>query len=70
MSLQQITEREGLRSGSVSRIVPLVWLAPDIATAILEGRQPLYLNSKSLRSLSELPLDWEEQRQILGFPQL
>ncbi|MEL6418669.1 MAG: hypothetical protein AAFQ55_08600 [Pseudomonadota bacterium] len=70
LSLQQITEREGLRSGSVSRIVPLVWLAPDIATAILEGRQPLYLNSKSLRSLSELPLDWEEQRQILGFPQL
>jgi DNA invertase Pin-like site-specific DNA recombinase len=67
-SVQQITEREGLRSGSASRILPLAWLAPDISTAILEGRQPPHLNAKSLRGLPELPLDWEEQRQILGFP--
>ena len=67
-SIQQITEREGLRSGSVSRILPLAWLAPDISTAILEGRQPPHLNAKSLRNLPELPLDWNEQRQILGFP--
>ena len=66
-SIQHITEREGLRSGSVSRILPLAWLAPDISTAILEGRQPPYLTAKTLRALPELPLDWAEQQRILGF---
>ncbi len=63
-----ITEREGLRSGSVSRILPLAWLAPDISTAILEGRQSSHLSAKSLRELPDLPLDWVKQREILGFP--
>ena len=66
-TVQEITEREGLRSGSVSRILPLVWLAPDITTAILEGRQPPHLTVKSLRILPELPLSWDEQRRKLGF---
>jgi hypothetical protein len=68
-SIQQITEREGLRSGSVSRILPLAWLAPDISTALLEGRQPPHLTAKTLRALPELPLDWAEQQRILGFAQ-
>ena len=66
-TIQQITEREGLRSGTVSRVLPLAWLAPDITTAILEGRQPAHLTAKSLRSLPELPVDWKNQRRILGF---
>ena len=69
-SIQEITEREGLRSGSVSRVLPLAWLAPDITTAIIEGRQPPNLTAKSLRSLPELPLSWEKQRRSLGFPHL
>lgn len=68
--IQQITDREGLRSGSVSRVLPLAWLAPDITAAILEGRQPPQLTAKFLRNLSELPLDWAEQRRTLGFAQL
>ncbi|MBS9718944.1 hypothetical protein ACFFUT_06920 [Pseudohalocynthiibacter aestuariivivens] len=67
-SIQQITEREDLRSGMVSRILPLAWLAPNISTAILEGRQPSHLSAKTLRDLPELPLDWAKQRQILEFP--
>ena len=67
-TIRQIEEREGLRSGSVSRILPLAWLAPDISTAILEGRQPQYLSAKKLRSLPDLPLDWQDQRKILGVP--
>jgi hypothetical protein len=70
ITVQQITEREGLRSGSVSRILPLAWLAPDISTAILEGRQPPHLNVKALRALPKLPLDWAKQRRVLGFAQL
>ena len=66
-SVQQITKREGLRSGSVSRILPLAWLAPDVSSAILEGRQPRQLTARKLRTLPELPVDWVKQRQILGF---
>lgn len=67
-TIRQIEDRERLRSGSVSRILPLAWLAPDISTAILEGSQPQHLTAKKLRILPELPLEWQEQRKILGFP--
>ena len=63
-----IATRECLRSGSVSRILPFAWLAPDISTDILEGRQPQHLKEKKLRILPELPLKWQEQLKILGFP--
>jgi hypothetical protein len=66
-SVLAITEREGLGKGAVSRVLPLAHLAPDIAEAILEGRQPLGLTAKRLRGVSELPLDWAEQRRLLGF---
>ncbi|SLN54761.1 hypothetical protein PEL8287_02940 [Roseovarius litorisediminis] len=67
-TIRQIEDREGLRSGSVSRILPLAWLAPDISAAILEGRQPAHLTAMRLRNLPELPVDWNEQREILGVP--
>ncbi len=70
VSVQQITDREKRRSGSVSRILPLAWLAPDISAAILEGRHPQHLTAKTLSSLPELPMDWVQQRQILGFVHL
>ena len=69
-TIRQIEVREGLRRGSVSRILPLAWLAPDISTAILNGRQSPDLKAKTLRNLPELPTDWQEQRRILGFRQL
>ena len=50
-------------------LLPLGWLAPDISTAILEGRQPPHLTAKTLRALPDLPLDWAEQQRILGFAQ-
>lgn len=52
-TIRQIEERQGLRSGSVSRILPLAWLAPDISTAIIEGRQPQDLTAMRLRNLPE-----------------
>ena len=70
LTIKGINEREGLRSGSVSRILPLAWLAPDISKAILEGRQPERLTTKVLRELPDLPLDWDAQRKLLGFAYL
>ena len=67
-SIEEITTREGLAKGAVSRILPLAWLAPDIAAAILEGRQPDVLTSTRLRAVPDLPLGWADQRALLGFP--
>jgi len=45
----------------------LAFLAPDIQTAILEGRQP---HTLSLARLMESPIPplWEDQRRVFGFP--
>ncbi|MGA9007205.1 MAG: recombinase family protein [Xanthobacteraceae bacterium] len=49
-------------------ILRLPWLAPDITTAIVNGRQPPQLNAKKLKRLTaQLPSDWAEQRALLGF---
>ena len=46
----------------------LRWLAPDVATALVNGRQPPQLNAKKLMRLTaHLPADWTEQRALLGF---
>ncbi|MDF2235801.1 recombinase family protein [Albimonas sp. CAU 1670] len=66
-SVGEIERREGGRKGSVSRILPLAFLAPDIAQAILDGGQPDDLTAGALRRLPDLPLDWTEQRRVLGF---
>jgi len=46
----------------------LTSLAPDVVTAIVDGRNPPQLTAKKLMRLSpQLPIDWSEQRQLLGF---
>lgn len=67
-SIEEITTGEGLAKGAVSRILPLAWLAPDIAAAILEGLQPVVVTATRLRALPDLPLGWADQRALLGFP--
>jgi len=42
-------------------------LAPCIVAAIVEGRQPATLTRKRLAKLTNLPVEWADQRQALGF---
>jgi site-specific DNA recombinase len=49
------------------RLARLRFLAPDIVTAIIEGRQPVELTARSLLRIADLPNDWVEQRRVLGF---
>ena len=51
-----VSEAEGLRKPSVSRILRLALLTPDIVEAILAGRRLM------LERLETLPANWEEQR--------
>jgi hypothetical protein len=43
------------------------FLAPDIVSAILEGRQPPTLQTRRLLRIAALPACWSEQRRMLGF---
>jgi len=49
-------------------LLRLRWLAPDITTAIVNGRQPRQLSAMRLMRLTaQLPVDWSAQRALLGF---
>ncbi len=50
----------------VARTLPLAFLAPDIVTAIVEGRQPVGLTVTTLKRIDELPARWKDQRIALG----
>lgn len=39
-----------------------------IVTAILAGRQPTHLTNQMMIRHMQVPLDWQEQRRIFGFP--
>ena len=52
---------------TLTRLARLKFLAPDIVTAIVEGRQPVELTSRTLLRVAELPLVWDAQRRVLGF---
>lgn len=58
---------EGVTSSYIARVIRLGFLAPDIVTAILNGRQPVGLTANKLANDSRLPIAWPEQRQALGF---
>ncbi len=49
------------------RLARLNFLAPDIVTAILDGRQPVELTTRSLLRVADLPVEWDQQRSQLGF---
>jgi site-specific DNA recombinase len=50
----------------VSRIFRCAFLAPDIVESILDGRQPPKMTVRDLQT--PLPVEWSEQRRLLGFP--
>jgi len=62
-----LAKREGVSPSYFTRLVRLSYLAPDIAQAILDGRQPRDLTADKLLAHSRLPLAWHEQRSVLGF---
>ncbi|WP_281020127.1 recombinase family protein [Minwuia sp. IMCC3060] len=66
-SLRELSDREQLDRSDIGRILNLAYLAPDIVEAILDGRQPPALTVYGLGRMSSLPLDWSEQRLVLGF---
>ena len=66
-SVSELARRMNRRPGFFARIVRLNYLAPDIITAILDGKQPAGLTRKKL-IYANLPMDWALQRTMFGFP--
>ena len=51
----------------LARLARLKFLAPDIVTAILEGRQPPMLSSRKVLRATGIPHCWKAQRVFFGF---
>ncbi len=68
LTVHDIAHEERVTSDYLYIVLRLRWLAPDITTAIVNGRQPPQLNAKRLMRLTaQLPADWSAQRALLGF---
>ena len=65
LPLKEIAAEEGISSSYVTRLLRLAFLAPDIVTAILNGRHPPQLTANRLMDDTRLPLDWTAQRELL-----
>ena len=65
-SLSELAKQKNLGPSQLSRYIRLNYLAPDIQAAIMDGTQPPNLTDWSLL-YGPLPLDWNQQRQLLGF---
>jgi site-specific DNA recombinase len=66
-SLGEIAREDRLNPSYASRLIRLTFLAPDITAAILAGKQPADLSATKLMADTRLPLDWRQQRVVLGF---
>ena len=68
LTLHAIASQEHVTPGYVSRLLRLSSLAPDIITAIVNGKNPPQLTAKKLMRLAlEIPVEWNAQRKLLGF---
>lgn len=65
-SVPALAAEQGKCRVRMIKVAKLACLAPDIVTAIVEGRQPLKLTPGKLLS-ADLPLAWADQKRVLGF---
>lgn len=66
-SIAELAASEGLHYSHVSRLVRLAFLSPEITEAIVQGQHPIDLTAKKLLRVSRIPIDWHDQRAVLGF---
>lgn len=64
LTMAEVAEREGVAMSYVSRLLQLTLLGPDIVEAILDGRQGPEVTLARL--LKPLPVEWQEQRDLLA----
>jgi site-specific DNA recombinase len=60
-----IAKREGCSVRKVNMTISLVFLAPDLVKAAIDGRLP---HGMGVARLADLPAEWSRQREMLGLP--
>jgi site-specific DNA recombinase len=66
LTIDEVAREENVGPSYVTGLLRLTFLAPDIVTGILTGRHPPELTARKLMADTRLPLDWNEQRKLLG----
>lgn len=64
-SAAEIAEREGIHRSTISDVLRLALLAPDIVQAAYEGRLPRAVSLEAILR-AKVPLDWNEQRRLIA----
>ena len=64
-TIASVAASRGVPISEVSRILPLAFLAPSITLSILDGKQPVDMTVDRMVRIPDLPLDWQEQANIL-----
>jgi hypothetical protein len=64
-AVAELARKAGVGYRYIIRMVRVGFLAPDIIRAILEGRQTAAVTFEIFRK--PIPLQWSEQRLMLGF---
>ena len=64
-TLDEVANDAGLTKRRILQMMGHAFLAPDIVKQVAGGRQPVELTSEWLQR-NTLPLDWEEQRQLIA----
>ena len=68
LTVHAVASHERVSANYVYRLLRLPTLSPDIITAIVNGKNPPQLTAKKLMRLTpQIPVDWAEQRKLLGF---
>jgi hypothetical protein len=70
-SIVEIARRNGVGEQYVSRLMRLVFLAPELVERMVAGRQPPELTAQALRTgRFDILVAWAAQKRALGFAQL
>lgn len=58
LTIEEVARQEEVGASYAARLIRLAFLATDIVSAMLFGRQPVALTARSLMSDTRLPLGW------------
>jgi len=65
-SLTALARSAGVTKAYVRQVIGAAFLAPDLVTRIVEGRQPRALTAEKLKAMLPLPESWPEQRALFA----
>ena len=66
MTVAHLADKENVAVSYFSKILRLNYVAPDIISAILDGKQPRSLKLQDFMT-KPIPNLWQEQKEMLGF---